>query len=83
MYEDVNICVKRMGSLSDFFDCNVGLFQGEMISPILFPVFLNDIEMSLSNKMKACLLINYQFIYYYLLTMLSFFQTQLKGYKIC
>ena len=35
---------KHMNSLTDFFDSNIGLFQGEITSPILFSLFLNDIE---------------------------------------
>ena len=43
MYSKVKTCVKHMNSLTDFFDSNIGLFQGEITS-ILFSLFLNDIE---------------------------------------
>ena len=44
MYSQVKSCVRHFGSLSDFFKCDVGLLQGEIISPILFSLFLADIE---------------------------------------
>jgi len=28
MYQEVNLCVKHIGSVSDLFENNVGLFQG-------------------------------------------------------
>ena len=36
--------------LSEFFQCNIGERQGENLSPILFSLFLNDIEDTLSQK---------------------------------
>ena len=44
MYEVVKSCVKQCGTMSDFYDCAVGLRQGEVISPILVSLFLQDIE---------------------------------------
>ena len=37
MYRDVKICVKHMGSISEFFNCEMGLLQGEIVSQIFFP----------------------------------------------
>ena len=53
MYNEVKLQVKHMGSLSDIFNSNVGLFQGEITSPILFSLFINDIELSLQNGINA------------------------------
>ena len=44
MYSQAKSCVRHFGSLSDFFKCDVGLLQGEIISPILFSLFLADLE---------------------------------------
>ena len=53
MYRDAKSCVKQFGTLSEFFSSDVGLLQGEVISPILFLLFLNDIEMSLQSNASA------------------------------
>ena len=45
MYNSIKCCVKHLNNLSDFFECEMGLLQGEILSPILFSLFLNDIEM--------------------------------------
>ena len=44
MYSQAKSCVRHFGSLSDFFKCDVGLLQGEIISLILFSLFLADLE---------------------------------------
>jgi len=53
MYDEVKLQVKHMGKLSDVFNSNVGLFQGEITSPILFSLFINDIEFGLQNGINA------------------------------
>lgn len=53
MYNEAKSCVKQFNTLSEFFSSNVGLLQGEVISPILFSLFLNDIEISLQSSMDA------------------------------
>ena len=45
LYEKVKCCVKYNNSISDFFNCNTGLFQGEVLSPILFSMYVNDMEL--------------------------------------
>ena len=32
------------GQSSDFFNCNVGVRQGEHLSPLLMSLFINDLE---------------------------------------
>ena len=44
MYSDIKSCVSLNGDCSTFFYCKNGLRQGENLSPILFSLFLNDLE---------------------------------------
>ena len=45
LYENVKSCVKHDGMLSDYFSNKIGLFQGEVLSPILYSLYVNDCEM--------------------------------------
>ena len=47
MYKDAKSCVKSINTTSEYFKCNVGVRQAENLSPLLFAIFLNDLEMSL------------------------------------
>ena len=49
MYFQVKSCVKCCNTYSEYFECAIGLKQGEVISPILFSVFLDDLELFLQN----------------------------------
>ena len=44
MYGSVKSMVKYNNSLSDDFECYLGVRQGECLSPFLFSMYLNDIE---------------------------------------
>ena len=44
MYEKMKTCVQSAGMLSEFFMSNVGLLQGEVLSPMLFSLYVNDFE---------------------------------------
>ena len=48
MYSNIKSCrrnpVNEPNSYSDFFNCSVGVRQGEHLSPVLFSLFLNDLE---------------------------------------
>ena len=52
MYENIKLRVKCLSSLSDVFSCDVGLLQGEIISPFLFALFINDIELNLQENLN-------------------------------
>ncbi|MEW8548698.1 MAG: reverse transcriptase family protein, partial [Candidatus Thiodiazotropha sp.] len=49
MYEQAKSCVRYNGICSQFFQSNVGVRQGENLSPILFSLFLNDLSEFMSN----------------------------------
>ena len=49
MYNKVKSCVRRSNSYSDVFDSAVGLKQGEVISPMLFSLFIEDLELFLQD----------------------------------
>ena len=40
-------------SYSDFFECAVGLKQGEVISPLLFSLFIEDLELFLQEDQNC------------------------------
>ena len=46
LYADVSLRVKCLTSLTDVFSCDIGLLQGEIMSPILFSLFLSDIYLT-------------------------------------
>lgn len=50
MYQKVKSCAKSCSSFSDYFDYAVGLRQGEVTSPLLFSLFVEDLELYLQNE---------------------------------
>ena len=50
MYQNVKSKVKLNNSLSDGFECNLCVRQGECLSPFLFAMYLNDLEEEFINK---------------------------------
>ena len=65
LYDEVKLCVKHMNSVSDLYNCNVGLLQGKTISPILFSLFVNNIELFLQlNTSHALHSTNLRYSYY-------------------
>lgn len=51
MYKQIKSCITVNGSTSGFFNCEKGVRQGENLSPLLFAIYLNDLEsfMSFNN----------------------------------
>ena len=44
MYDNIKSCIQYNNKQSDFFPCLTGVRQGENLSPFLFSIFLNDLE---------------------------------------
>ena len=49
MYKNIKSCISHEGKLSSFFACSSGVRQGENLSPLLFSLFINDMEAHLEN----------------------------------
>jgi len=58
MYENVKSCVKACSSYSDYFNYAVGLRQGEVMSPLLFSLFIEDLELFLQKDTTSGLSID-------------------------
>ena len=52
LYANIKLRVKCFNSLSDLYTCDVGLLQGEIMSPFLFSLFLEDIETHIQEGMN-------------------------------
>ena len=50
LYHHAKSCVKKGNDISDFFLCNIGVRQGENLSPLLFSIFLNDFARHVGTK---------------------------------
>ena len=50
MYKNIKSCISYNNSTSDYFPCEVGVRQGENLSPFLFALFLNDLEAFFIDK---------------------------------
>ena len=50
MYQGIKSCVSVNGKISTFFQCSMGVRQGENLSPFLFSIYLNDLEQYLRTN---------------------------------
>ena len=57
IYAEAKSCVKSDDEYSEFFTSNVGVRQGENLSPILFAIFLNDMKDHLAHDMTGLITI--------------------------
>ena len=55
IYKSIKSCVMINGISSLYFNYFVGVRQGENLSPLLFALFLNDIESFCSSKQRSTL----------------------------
>ena len=61
MYNGIKSMVEKENILSDVFPCNMGVRQGENLSPLLFALFLNDMERSFENLGSSGVDLNKEF----------------------
>ena len=53
MYDKAKSCVSTNGVMSTTFPCQVGVRQGENLSPLLFSIYLADLKSFLSTKYEG------------------------------
>jgi hypothetical protein len=53
MYQTVKSCVRFNSNKSDFFSSNIGLKQGDPSSPLLFMLFVNDINECITSDLNG------------------------------
>ena len=50
LYSGAKSCVRSNKKMSDYFPCNIGVRQGDNLSPLLFAIYLNDFEYFVSRR---------------------------------
>ena len=50
MYDAAKSCIKVGNNLSEVFHCNIGVRQGENLSPVLFGMLINEFKNTLSTQ---------------------------------
>ena len=58
MYETVRCKVKHCNTFSDFMEISIGLKQGDICSPILYSMFVEDLEIYLHDSYNKGLTID-------------------------
>ncbi|MCG8049047.1 MAG: reverse transcriptase family protein [Candidatus Thiodiazotropha endolucinida] len=68
LYKDIKSKVVTHEGDTEFFECNIGVRQGENLSPFLFSIFLNDLEAFLNSRNAHGITLDYDLeeIYVYL-----------------
>ncbi|MES9883146.1 MAG: reverse transcriptase family protein [Sedimenticola sp.] len=65
MYKNIRLAIRHSNETSDFYKCSTGLLQGEALSPFLFSLLINDLELDLMHN--SCPSINIEEINIFIL----------------
>ena len=53
IYSKAKSCIRKDNMISDYFMCNIGVRQGDNLSPVLFTEFINDFTEYVSTVMEV------------------------------
>ena len=53
LYKEAKSCIEYNGKLSPFFPCNIGVRQGENLSPLLYAIYVSDFSSHLGTTIKG------------------------------
>ena len=53
LYSNAKSCVRKDKLMSEYFPCNIGVRQGDNLSPLLFSLFVNDFSQHMSTSYKG------------------------------
>ena len=57
-YSKAKSCVRLQGKLSQPFSSSLGVMQGDIVSPLLFSIFINDLDSFLATKYNGINIFN-------------------------
>ena len=58
MYKTVKACIKHNGSYSAYVDSKIGVKQGDPSSPMIFMMFINDLNENINNNLNGIFTVN-------------------------
>ena len=53
LYQKTKVCVRVNGELFDVFDCKIGVRPGDSLSPLLFIIFMKDINNLIRTRFEG------------------------------